>query len=295
MLNFRKARLEDKEELDRLFAKSGCPSLEYNFTTLFLWQNEYNMEFAVEDDVLFLRSGRGKKSYLFPCAGEKIDAAVDYLVSEGVNFYSLSKEQTEYLELRYPDRFEFCERRDMEDYVYKAECLAELKGKKLSSKRNHINRFITENPDWSYEDINLENIGEVAAMHDKWCALADIEAGDGLAEETSAVKKALKYFGELKLVGGLIRAGGEVVAFSIGDPLNEKTFLVHIEKAFATVSGSYQIINREFVRRNCAEYEFVDREEDTGDEGLRKAKLSYKPVMLAEKFSARDKIYDSES
>lgn len=289
MLNFRKAVIEDKDELDRLFAAGGCPSLEYNFTTLFLWQEEYNMEFAVWEDVLFIRSGKKDKSYLFPCGKDRIDEALDILLKEPVCFYSLSEKQAAYLDERYPGRFEFSERRDMEDYIYTAESLMTLKGKKLSSKRNHINRFLSENPDWRYEQISKDNMDEVRAMHDKWCELADIETRNGLLEETAAVKKALDYFDELRLSGGLIRAGGRVVAFSVGDRLNDKTFLVHIEKAFNSVNGAYQIMNREFVIHNCEGYEFVDREEDTGDEGLRKAKLSYRPYKLVKKFSARER------
>ena len=102
------------------------------------------------------------------------------------------------------------------------------------------------------------------------------------------VKRSLEYYNELVLSGGLIRAGGRFVAFALGDKLNETTFLVHIEKAFAEITGAYQIINREFVLHNCMDYEFVNREDDTGDENLRKAKLSYRPWEIVKKFSAKE-------
>lgn len=286
MRNFRKATITDKEEIDRLLTAGGCPSLEYNFTTIFLWQDIYDTEFAIEDDVLFVRFGEEKKAYLFPCGFGDIDAAVDSIVKSGAGFLSLSLLQTEYLENRFPGVFTFKENRDMEDYIYSAESLRTLTGKKLSSKRNHINRFIAENPDWSYEVIDEHNIAEVRRMHNEWVIKADVEGRSGLAEETVAVRRAFDNFKELKLQGGLIRANGKVVAFSIGDKLNDSTYLVHIEKAFSSVSGAYQIINREFVAHNCEGFEFVDREEDTGDEGLRKAKLSYRPVRLVEKYGA---------
>jgi len=289
MSQFRKAKIDDKKQIDEILNYCQCPSLEYNFTTLFLWQDIFNMEFKIENDILFVRSGKDKKSYLFPCGKGNIDKAVNEILKERVRFHSLSEENKTYLEEKYPGRFEFFERRDDGDYVYKRESLATLTGKKLSAKRNHINRFISENPDWNYEEITDSNILEVKNMHEKWCEVVDDGTKKGLSDETAVVKRALEYYDELKLSGGLIRAGGEVVAFSLGDRLNDKTFLVHIEKAFAEITGAYQIINREFVLHNCMDYEFVNREDDTGDENLRKAKLSYRPVEIVKKYVAKER------
>lgn len=288
MLEYRKAKIEDKKDIDRILENSPCPSLEYNFSTLFLWQDIFNMEFKIENDVLFVRYGTDQKSYLFPCGMGNIDDAVSEILKEKVRFYSLTEDNVKYLENIAPGRFIFEEHRNDGDYVYLRESLATLAGKKLSAKRNHINRFIAENPDWSYEEITTDNILEVSEMHDKWCRIVDDGSKKGLSDETKIVKHALKYYKELELSGGLIRANGEVVAFSLGDRLNDKTFLVHIEKAFAHITGAYQIINREFVLHNCMEYEFVNREDDTGDESLRKAKLSYRPYEIVKKYSAKE-------
>jgi len=290
MSEFKKARIEDKEAIDKILINCPCESLEYNFTTLFLWQDIYNMEYKIEDDILYMRHGTEKKSYLFPCGTGDIDGALENIMKEeNIRFYSLSEENKAYIEKKAPGRFDFIERRDDGDYVYLRESLATLTGKKLSAKRNHINRFIAENPDWKYEQITAGNIEEVKKMHEKWCEIVDDGTKHGLSEEGCAVKKALKYYDELKLSGGLIRTGGEVVAFSLGDRLNDKTFLVHIEKAFADITGAYQIINREFVQNNCMDYEFVNREDDTGDESLRKAKLSYRPYEIVKKYVAKEK------
>ena len=289
MHRFRKAKIEDKEVIDEILRKCDCPSLEYNFTTLFLWQDVFNMEFKIEDEVLFIRSGKDNKSYLFPCGTGDVEIAIKKLMEENVRFHSVSEKNKAYLESLAPGRFEFREVRSDGDYVYSRESLATLSGKKLSSKRNHINRFIAENPDWKYEEITSENIEEVAKMHEKWCQMIDNGSKKGLSDETCVVKRALAYYNELKLSGGLIRCGGEVVAFSLGDKLNDKTFLVHIEKAFSNITGAYQIINREFVLHNCMDYEFVNREDDTGDENLRKAKLSYKPVEIVKKYEVKER------
>lgn len=291
MSEFKKSSINDKKEIDEILKKCACPSLEYNFTTIFLWQDIFNIEYKIEDDILFIRSGKDKKSYLFPCGTGDLDKAVDSILKEeNICFYSLSEENKAYLENKAPGRFEFTERRNDGDYVYLRESLATLVGKKLSSKRNHINRFTSENPDWKYEQITTENIEEVREMHKQWCEVVDDGSKHGLSDESCAVRKALKFYNELQLSGGLIRANEKVVAFSLGDRLNDKTFLVHIEKAFSGVTGAYQIINREFVLHNCMEYEFVNREDDTGDESLRKAKLSYRPYEIVKKYSAKEKV-----
>ena len=291
MLVFKKAELKDKADIDELLRCSPCESMEYNFTLLFIWQNQYGIEFAIEDDMLYIRSGRSKKAYLFPCGKKDVKSAVDKLLDychDGLIFYALNDRQKVFLESEYPSKFIFTENRDLSDYVYLAENLANLKGKKLSSKRNHINKFETENPDWQYEELSDDNLEEVKRMHEKWCKTQDFSERKGLKEETEAVKIALKNYKELELFGGLIRIGGEVVAFSVGDKLNANTVLVNIEKAFSDINGAYTIINREFVRHHCDGFTYVNREDDAADEGLRRAKLSYQPYEVIKKYNAKE-------
>lgn len=291
MLTFKKAELSDRTAICDILKKCPCRSMEYNFTLLFMWQNQYNMEFAIDNKMLFIRSGGNKKAYLFPCGDGDIKKAIEAISAlspEGLSFYALSLEQKEFLEKEYPGRFFYTENRDMGDYVYLSESLASLKGKKLSAKRNHINRFESEHQGWIYERITDQNLGEVIKMHELWCAKQDIDKRKGLKEESEAVRLALENYAALSLTGGLIRAEGQVVAFSVGDVLNKDTFLVHIEKAFGEINGAYALINREFVRHNCLEFTYVNREDDAADEGLRRAKLSYQPYEIIKKYNAKE-------
>lgn len=291
MLSFKTAELSDRDAICEILKNSPCYSMEYNFTLLFMWQKQYEIEFAIDENMLFIRAGRGDKAYLFPCGGGDLKTALEklfLLCPGGIFFYSLNSTQKEFLETEYPGRFSFKENRNAGDYVYLSDSLANLKGKRLSSKRNHINRFEAEHPDWIYEEITAENISEVIKMHERWCEMQVFEERKGLKEETEAVKLVLDNFEELKLSGGLIRADGEVVAFSAGDVLNSDTFLVHIEKAFGNINGAYPIINREFVRHNCLGFKYVNREDDAGDSGLRTAKLSYQPYEIIKKFDAKE-------
>lgn len=290
MNSFKRVEIEDKIWCDKILASAECPSLEYNFTTMFIWGDIYSTKIREHNNNLIVRFGKDSNLFLFPVGKGDIKESIDWILEnhENVRFGGLVEENVEFLKANYPDRFEFNEDRNMSDYIYKSESLRELKGKKLSSKRNHINRFVQNNPDWSYEEISEKNIGEVDKMHDEWCKSIIEYNTQGLIEEGKAVKKAIKYYKELGLSGGVIRVNGKIVAFSMGDRLNDDTFLVHIEKAFYDIQGAYPMINKQFVIANCDEFQYVNREEDAGDEGLRKAKLSYRPHIILRKFYAKD-------
>ncbi len=290
MDKFKTVEISDKKWIENILKKTKNPSLEYNFTTLFIWQEIYNTKVREYKNCLLVRFGKERNVFLFPAGTENIKDAVDFILKENKDGYicigGIVEEQKAFLEKNYPGMFEYTEDRDMSDYIYTTESLTTLKGKKLSSKRNHINRFIENYPQWSYEEISENNIGEVKDMHEEWCRLMKESGKNGLEEEGMAVRKALKYYKELELHGGAIRADGNIIAFELGDELNEQTFIVHIEKAFAHIQGAYPMINKQFVIHNCQNYKYIDREEDAGDEGLRKAKLSYNPSIILKKYNA---------
>ena len=167
--------------------------------------------------------------------------------------------------------------------MYETEKMISLVGKKLHAKRNHINKFKENNPDWSYETLTMDNLEECLHMAEQWkhMNLCD-EKGEKHAE-FCVTKRALKQFQELGLKGGILRDGNRIVAFTLGEELNREMFVIHIEKAFADVQGAYPMINQQFLIHEASNYLYVNREEDTGAEGLRKAKLSYYPAFLQEK------------
>ena len=123
-------------------------------------------------------------------------------------------------------------------------------------------------------------------MNEKWQTLNSYKVGTGIHLEETAIKRAFDNYSQLGFVGGLIRVDGEVVAFTLGEEMTQDCFCVHFEKAYADMRGAYAILNREFVRNELQDYYFVNREEDMGIEGLRKAKMSYHPCMISEIFDA---------
>ena len=219
---------------------------------------------------------------------ESYDMAMDYLIICGLGLiFTAGYNMVEEIRRLYPDAVASYNR-DGSDYVYLAEDLAELKGKKYHSKRNHLNRFY-EN-DWSFEPITHENMSECIAMNEIWCSENICEFGcddndsRSKEDESCIVRCSFKYYDKLGYKGGLIRVNGEAQAFCFGEEAADDTFVVHVEKALRNYQGAYTAINREFVRSLCGRYKYINREEDTGEENLRKAKLSYYPVFLEDKF-----------
>ncbi len=295
MLEFHEPTLADKAAVDAVLRVSPCPTLEYNFTVQYIWRTIFNTKICVQNGFFFSASGKDKPSFLFPTGAGDLKEAVKMLDAYAkaqqlpLRFHSVSPMQKEILEEMYPGRFEFKYVRDAGDYIYDAESLRTLKGKKLAAKRNHINRFLENHPDWTYETISAENMDEVKEMNRQWCEIMDCDGDESLRDEICSVRCALKNFDALGLSGGLLRAGGKVIAFSVGERLNNDTYLVHIEKAFSDIQGAYPMINQQFVLHNADGYSFINREDDAGDEGLRKAKLSYRPAQIAEKYAVWEK------
>ena len=201
---------------------------------------------------------------------------------------ALSASTKEKVETLFPGRFEYVAVRDWADYIYTVRDLSELAGRKYQPKRNLISRFRSNN-EWAYENIDSGNIAECMAMNEEWCRRNGCNDTRSLQMEAEAVTAMLAHFGELGLCGGLLRVQGKVIAYTVGEPLSDDTFIVHIEKAFTEFQGAYQMINQQFLVHHAAAFQYVNREDDAGDAGLRKAKLSYHPAFLQEKYIAVDK------
>ena len=292
---FKRPELEDKEIITSYFHKSPSRSCERTFVNVYLWSRHYKVKYAVIEDALVFRSGANGLSFSYPAGDpENIKKAVDYLTEYckekecPLVFYNVTPEMFAQLETWYPGRFTVEYDRDIADYVYETEKLATLAGKKLHGKRNHINKFKNLYPDWTYETLWDDNVEECFQMALKWRNQNGCEDDPEKNSEMCVTLNSLRLYKELELTGGVLKAGGKIVAFTIGEPLCDDTFVVHIEKAFADVEGAYPMINQQFVQHECADYTYVNREEDTGAEGLRKAKLSYRPAFLEEKGVVRE-------
>lgn len=297
-IQFKRAELEDKEIISKYFKHHTSRSCERTFVNVFLWSRQYPVKWAVIEKALVFKSeDETHLSFAFPAGeDEHVKKAIEvmrrYSKERGYPFtmYNLTPDNFEKLEMWYPGEFEIEYDRDYADYVYESEKLATLSGKKLHGKRNHINKFKALYEDrWSYETMTKENLEECFQMALKWRNENGCEEDEEKNAEMCVTLNSLRLFEELELTGGVLKIDGEVAAFTLGEPICSDTFVVHIEKAFAGIQGAYPMINQQFVEHECMDYKYINREEDTGAEGLRKAKLSYRPVFLVEKGKVKEK------
>lgn len=290
-IDFRPIRLEDKSDYEKALSCEPGRGCEYSFANLYLWGRQ-NMSRIGESVVLFSQFNR-RTVYPFPIGGgdkkEVIDAIIRDSQARGIpcRITGVLKEEAELIERLYPNKFRFHHDEGAFDYVYRVEDLAELRGKKYHGKKNHLNRFRQENPDYTAEPIAEDNLSEIKAFLDEWYSgRLNENPNNDFHMESAALNRAIKDYKALGMVGMLIRVKGEVVAFTMASRLSKNVLDVHFEKARADINGAYAVINYEFsgwVRDNMPEIEYLNREEDMGIEGLRKAKQSYRPVYMVEK------------
>ncbi|MBC5580196.1 DUF2156 domain-containing protein [Anaerofilum sp. BX8] len=272
---------------------AGFRSCEFAFANVYMWSHVYGTEIAEYRDYVVARNiGRTHHHFLYPVGGKDLEAVLSACVEDALAagkepmFYSIPESEVAVVEALFPGKFTFSEDRDEEDYLYLSTDLQELPGKIFQKKRNHISRFGKDHPDYVFEPIAPENLAEVRAFNNRWCQTYGCDADEGLAREHRAIEMVFDHYFELGLVGGLVRTGGQLVAFCYGSKISAEVLGTHVEKAWHDVNGAYPIINREYARAFGGAYRYINREEDLGEEGLRKAKLSYNPAILEKKFCA---------
>ena len=289
-VQFKRPELEDQEIIHSYFEKSPSRSCERTFANVYLWSSHYKVEYAIIEGALVFKDNSEKVLFAYPAGDDdSIHKAIEWLnqYSDTKNaplmFYNVTEENFAQLECWYPGVYKIQYDPDQADYVYDSEKLMTLAGKKLHGKRNHINKFKSLHEDWSYEQLNDDNVEECFQMALKWRTQNGCDEDMEKNAEMCVTLNSLRLYKELGLIGGVLRAEGNIVAFTIGEPMCEDTFVVHIEKAFADVDGAYPMINQQFVQHECTDYAYIKREDDAGSAGLRKAKLSYQPAFMVQK------------
>ena len=292
MIDYRTPRLSDRTWAEPLLFASGNWGCENNFTNIFVWQKTYGQSIARWKDFVLLRYTQPNAVYhLFPSGLGEPQQAVQALVEdaaargERLELIGLTARQMDELEQWYPGKFDFSADRDGFDYVYEIERLATLQGKKLQAKRNHINRFVEQYPEWQAVELNADNLKSCVEIERVWQA----EREQAPLQEDTAVAVAIENFEALGLEGLMIVTRDGPVAFTMGKRMGPALYDVHFEKADGEIQGAYTIVNREFARWIQARYpqvRYLNREDDMGLPGLRKAKESYRPDLMIEKYHA---------
>lgn len=288
-MNFQRLELKHIDLLRPFFKMNESRICDCTLGGTFMWRDFFNTRFCIEDGILFFRVSYFNGADAFPPPmgehnGEPYGSLISHCRSENipVRLCSVSKQCLERILAIYPDA-KYRTDPAWSDYVYNSTDLATLAGRRYSGQRNHVNRFIRENPDWSFEKIDG---GNIAAVREYFVESFKAQPKDSATynEGNAKTLEILDNYESYNAVGGTLRVGGRIIGASIGEIMGD-TLFVHTERSDLTVPGSYQILTRSFSEMFSSDkVKYINREEDDGDEGLRTAKMSYHPAMLLEKY-----------
>lgn len=267
---------------------------DLSFTNLFIWGMDGKMQYAEKDNILFIKLHFSSVPMYLWAPIPKYGMEVDYkkAILDGIEYMKNAGVEPTYRSVWTPFRDKIMETcpelysmpTDIAwDYVYSRESLSTLKGKKLHGKRNHINKFLSKYPDYEYKKLTPEMVEDCIALYDKWIMEKDEETAKTLQTEKRSVLRALNNMEDLGLVGGTIYIDNKLCAFTVGERLHPHMQLIHIEKGDTNYDGIFPMINQQYVLHECSDVELINREEDMGVEGMRKAKRSYQPIKMIEK------------
>jgi len=305
--DFHQPTLDDAEPAMPAMRRDHHRFCDFSFVNSLIWRSHFHTVLAIQDEFVFLKFGRDNPAWVYPLGGglergmallfdmaeaEKWQMAAP----EKLRIFGWDKAGMAWLENRWPGRFTFTTNPADWDYLYRTADLAGLPGKKYHQKRNHIAAF-TRAHSWEYETLEDGNLDEVLEMADLWWRSRNAtepenadtvsDASASLTAENTGIHEVLEHRRVLGVEGGVIRCGGRVAAFTFGSPPTADTFDIHVEKALPEFAGAYTVINREFAANELlGRFDYINRENDMGLEGLRKAKHSYHPAEVLEKYIA---------
>lgn len=291
MLSFHAVGMEDQERISKANAQSGFFGCEYCFGNNLAWAREYDTRVAYVQDFAVMCSHKMElPSFAFPAGKGDYKALFQemkqYADSLGVplRVRGIPVELVPNLEQWFPGKFQVETYREEADYLYLTEEFANFSGKKFHQKRNFVNRFLNYNPE--FREITPNDFEQCIAFGAKsYNAKAGYTDASAVAEQY-AIHMLFQNYEKLRLMGGMLFVGEELVAFSVGERLNSSTVDVHLEKADTNYVGAYPAMAQAFAKFVAKDFLYLNREEDLGIEGLRKSKLSYHPVKILEKYTA---------
>ena len=280
----------DKEGQGRYLALwSRCPerSSDYSFVNLYAWHHARNYEWAFEDGLCWLRTNHTDHDLWAP-TGPWNDMdwgkVMQERFPEDVFFYRVPEKLALLLNDRFGDKVTLQEQLSEWEYVYSVKELIELSGNRFHKKKNLLRQFTGEN-DYSYHEITPELISEILEVQKDWCSWKNCDGTPGLKAENEAILRVLAGWADMEgLFGGLLKVRGSIVAYTVAEKVDEENIIIHFEKGMTGYRGVYQAINQIFLERSCSNFLWVNREQDMGNEGLKKAKRSYHPHRMLKKY-----------
>ncbi|MFC1568665.1 DUF2156 domain-containing protein [bacterium] len=295
--DFKCLSLEDRTAINHYLKTFPSEASDYTFTNMFIWRSYYQVQWSILDDCLVILYNPMQWGYYFlqpmgPSNRSSVTIKLlDWLRNEKDEPEPrIDRGDENYMnELKGNSSLEIESVQDQFDYVYESQDLINLAGRNFHSKKNHVNKF-RKSHSFQYEPLTKDVVDECIHVLKKWCNWRECEKNLIMRAEYEAVYEALVHYCQLNVTGGLIRVDGAVVAFSMGEMLNQNTAIIHVEKANTKIQGSFAIINQQFAEHEWSHAMFINREQDLGVEGLRKAKMSYNPHHMVKKYRIRLKV-----
>ena len=288
-MTFHPLTLSDREAMQAVTLPSGRRNCNYTFANLVGWKFWFSTEVCVMDSAVVLRyTFDGQRAYMV-CTSEVLSRElIEALLDDShgdLTLIGLEDSQVEQLSMLNGQWSITTEPvRNQYDYIYRRTDLATLHGRHLDAKRNHINRFRAEHPDFEYRPLTPELFDECRRLTEIWREEKKQNANDNKFEIIDAEHRVMETifsnWDALGMIGGSIFVDGRMVAFTYGAAVTTDTFDVCVEKADRHVEGAFAIINQQFAEHLPEQYIYLNREEDMGIPGLRQAKLSYHPEIL---------------
>lgn len=298
MLNFKLIEKSDISDFQKYYDNPEGIALDTNILSSYLWRNEYNIKFAFHNNCLikaYFKDDNSVWGYCLP-HGEDIKSAVEAIISDAKDrgqkpyIVMLTDAQRVALETMFPAKFNYEFSPQNQEYIYLTEDLINLSGRKFHAKRNHISKFKKAYPNFKFEKITALNKENAFNVMLDWCYQNEIDIEH--YEEKTAIREALDNMEDFKMRGGIIYIDKKPIAMTLGCELSPIAFDICFEKALREYEGSYAVINNEFAK-TLSSYKYINREEDMGIEGLKKAKLSYNPILLLARYNATLRDYEN--
>ncbi|MCD7930336.1 MAG: phosphatidylglycerol lysyltransferase domain-containing protein [Tannerellaceae bacterium] len=296
MLEFSSVTIESLKKIQPFFKTQRFRTCDYSSGGLFMWVNYFGYEYCIFENTLFIKGNFSKNSsipsFAYPIGSlpirKSIEILKEYTVSLNTDLILSAVPDSCLLFLTTLYNCQIVWLEDWSDYLFEANALKSLAGRKYNKKRNRVNKFLKENPDHTFYQIDVNNLFKVKAFFQNW--LEEHPKENSLfGYENEQTLEVLNNYDKFPFVGGFLEVEGKVIAFTIGEMIKD-TLYVHIEKAKKEIDGSYEIINNLFINHAMSinkNITFVNREEDVGDLGLRRAKLAYHPIQILNKYNVK--------
>ncbi|MFP4629474.1 MAG: DUF2156 domain-containing protein [Desulfohalobiaceae bacterium] len=292
-LDFQSLSLTRQAEYRRILNQTPQKASDYSFLNLWAWRDIYQLEWAFDQDLVWIRQNSPRTVYWAP-VGDWL--AVDWpcrlqeLQLQELELVRVPEELGRIWEQRLNEQLHLEQDPDQWDYVYSVQELIELKGNRLHRKRNLLRQFM-RNYSYRYIELDLEQVDKALTLQTEWCLWKDCEDSTTLEAENQAIVNTFQDWSRLEnVLGAGLTLDGDMIAFTVAEPLDQETVVVHFEKGCPNYKGIYQAMNQMFLANSASQFRFVNREQDLGDPGLRKAKESYYPRAYLKKLAGRIQV-----